>query len=213
MNVEGRSQRLFQRGVVVVALALLTVTGCGKTVRSGKASRLRPAIVSRAEWGSKEITSGYRTHRLERITLHHSGVYYDGKTPAAEKLRNLQAWSRRDRPWVDIPYHFLIDLEGRIYEGRPLQYVGDTNTSYDPTGHVLISVMGNYEEQPFLPVQQQAVVQLVAWLSAAYNLSPDSLRGHKDYDPTTDCPGKNIYPLLQDGTLVRQVKAFLKSHR
>jgi hypothetical protein len=38
-----------------------------------------------------------------------------------------------------------MDLDGGIYEGRDYHYMGETNTSYDPGGHFLISIIGNYE--------------------------------------------------------------------
>jgi hypothetical protein len=44
----------------------------------------------------------------------------------------LQDWSRNTRKWLDIPYHYIIDLDDRIYEGR------DTNTEYDSAGQALI---------------------------------------------------------------------------
>lgn len=33
------------------------------------------------------------------------------------------------------------------YEGRDSRYMGETNTTCDPWGHLLISVIGNYDQQ------------------------------------------------------------------
>ena len=33
-------------------------------------------------------------------------------------MRGLQSWGAAERNWWDVPYHFLLDLEGGIYEGR-----------------------------------------------------------------------------------------------
>ena len=174
---------------------------------TGELAKLKGVhIHTRTEWGSLPITKGYHKHTIQRITLHHGGVVFKGDKPMPEYLRNLQFWSRRERPWPDIPYHFLIDLDGEIWEGRPLEYAGDTNTSYDPTGHALICVLGNYEVQEVNPKQLKAVIDLMTALCKAYHISPDSIKGHKDYVPTTLCPGKNLYRYLQDGTIVREVK-------
>jgi hypothetical protein len=103
----------------------------------------------------------------------------------------------------------MIDLDGRIYEARPIQYPGDTNTTYDPRGHALICVMGNYENQTLSEDQLASVVDLSAWLAREYDVPPDSIRGHKDYAETL-CPGKDFYRYLQDGTIQRMVAVRLQ---
>ena len=163
-------------------------------------------IYSRADWNSLDINSGYTIHKISKITLHHGGVEFKGDLPTSKYLRNLQFWSRRDRPWPDLPYHFIIDLQGEIWEGRPLQFKGDTNTEYDPTGHVLIVLLGNYEIQQVSQPQLDAVVNLTAALCKTCKIDPEKIRSHKDYTTDTLCPGKNLYRYLEDGTLINQVK-------
>jgi len=198
------------RGGLGLLIGLLLLAA-GAQAQHSELDRLKGVkIHTRAEWGSLPIHTGYRPHTIRRITLHHGGVVFKGDTPMPEYLRNLQFWSRRERPWPDIPYHFLIDLNGEIWEGRPLQYAGDTNTNYDPTGHALICVLGNYEVQQVNPKQLEAVIKLMTALCKAYHISPDSIKGHKDYVPSTLCPGKNLYRFLQDGTIVREVKKRLQ---
>jgi hypothetical protein len=149
-----------------------------------------------------EITEGYVPHTIERITIHHDGAEFYGD--AVARLKSLQS-DARNRGWVDIPYHFLIDLEGNIYEGRPLQFVGDTATEYDPTGHALITVMGNYEVQEINQAQLNAIVDLAAWLCYEYSIPPELIKGHRDYAATA-CPGKNLYRYLANGYIVNAVK-------
>jgi hypothetical protein len=167
----------------------------------------KPPIISRAQWGSMEITEGYVPHTLDRITLHHDGAEFYGGAEA--RMRGLQSWSRRVRGWVDIPYHFLIDREGNIYEGRPLEYVGDTATEYDPTGHALITLMGNYNIQEVNQAQLTAIVDLAAWICYEYDVSPQSIHGHRDY-AATSCPGTNLYLYLTNGYIVSAVEERLR---
>ena len=167
----------------------------------------RPPIITREEWGSMGIAEGYQPHTLDRITLHHDGAEFYGG--AAARLRGLQSWVRRVRGWVDIPYHYLIDLEGDIYEGRPLEFVGDTATEYDPTGHALITVMGNYNIQEINQAQLGAIVDLASWLSYEYSIPPQLIRGHKDYAATA-CPGANLYFYLGNGYIVSAVERRLQ---
>ncbi len=157
-------------------------------------------IVSVAEWGGTPADPALaRKQQITHITLHHQGEPFpQGKDPL-EYLRNLQTWSRTTKHWLDIPYHFIIDLDGRIYEGRKLEYSGDTNTEYDPKGHALIEVVGNFEEVEPNQKQLDAVVDLMALLAARYKVSLDGIHGHKDYSAQTVCPGVNLYRYLQDG--------------
>jgi hypothetical protein len=163
----------------------------------------KPPVISRAEWGAVDATEGYVPHVPNRITLHHDGAEFHGG--AVARMRALQSWSRRVRGWVDIPYHFLIDQEGHIYEGRPLQYVGDTATEYDPTGHALITVMGNYNTQEINQAQLAAIVDLASWLCHEYSIPPQMVRGHRDY-AATSCPGTNLYRYLTNGFIVGAIE-------
>lgn len=149
-------------------------------------------------------------HRITHVTLHHTGSpepLRPDEDPR-QKLRGLQSWGASDRNWWDVPYHYLIDLGGRIYEGRDWRYMGETNTSYDPGGHFLISVIGNYERQDATPAQLEAIADLMAWALARFDLPVDRIGGHYDYADTT-CPGLNLRKYLEDGTLRRMVQARL----
>ena len=162
----------------------------------------KPQVITRAEWGSVDVTEGYVPHTLERITIHHDGSEFYGG--AVARMRSLQSGSR-NRGWADIPYHFLIDQEGKIYEGRPLQFVGDTATEYDPTGHALITVMGNYNVQEINQAQLNAVIDLAAWLWYEYSIPPELIKGHRDY-AATSCPGTSLYAYLTNGYIVSAVE-------
>lgn len=167
---------------------------------------LESHIVSVAQWGGTPADPALaRKQVITHITLHHQGEPFpQGKDPVAY-LRNLQTWSRTTKHWLDIPYHYIIDLDGRVYAGRNIAYAGDTNTEYDPMGHALIEVVGNFEEVQ--PNQQQldAVVDLMAMLALKYKVPVDRIAGHKDYSAHTVCPGANLYRYLQNGYFREQV--------
>jgi hypothetical protein len=145
-------------------------------------------------------------HRITHVTLHHTGdarILEPNEDPT-QRLRNLQAWGARDRNWWDLPYHFLMDLEGRVYEGRDYHFMGETNTTYDPEGHFLISIIGNYDRQEPTPAQLERIADLMAWALAEFDLPLDAIGGHYNY-ADTGCPGKNLRKYLEDGTFRRMV--------
>lgn len=163
-------------------------------------------VVSVAQWGGTPADpAAARKQEITHITLHHQGEPFpQGKDPIAY-LRTLQAWSRTAKHWLDIPYHYIIDLDGRIYEGRKLEFAGDTNTEYDPKGHALIEVVGNFEEAEPNRKQLDAVVDLMALLAAKHKVSIDAIHGHKDYSAQTVCPGEHLYRYLRDGYFRQKV--------
>jgi hypothetical protein len=145
-------------------------------------------------------------HRITHVTLHHTGdaqPLRPAEDPAA-KLRGLQTWGARDRNWWDVPYHYLLDLKGNIYEGRDWHFMGETNTAYDPGGHFLISIIGNYELQEPTPEQIKSIVDMMAWAIAEFDVPLDRIGGHYDY-ASTGCPGKHLRKYLEDGSLRRMV--------
>ena len=150
-------------------------------------------------------------HRITRITLHHTGSAEPLRPEDDPRaiLRALQSWGAADRNWWDVPYHYLLDLEGRIYEGRDWHYMGDTNTRYDPGGHFLISVMGNYERQEPTEAQLDAIADLMAWAVDEFDLSLDVIGGHYEY-ASTACPGQYLRRYLEDGTFRRMVEARMR---
>ena len=140
-------------------------------------------------------------HTPTHITLHHSGSAkpLTPEEDPVEKLKNLQTWGESDRGWWDVPYHFLIDLDGNIYEGRFFEYMGETNTRYNPAGHLLISVLGNYNLQEPTDAQLSAITDLMTRAASEFGIPIDNIQGHSDLAPTA-CPGDHLRKYLDDGS-------------
>lgn len=166
------------------------------------------AVIQRADWGWKALTDTIPRQAVSRITIHHGGVFFATDKDPVEYIRNLQDWSRAEKPWIDIPYHFMIDFDGNIYETRPINYPGDTNTDYDCRGHALICLIGNFEEQPVTPPQYSALVNLTAFLARTYSVMPENIKGHKDYTETL-CPGTDLYRHFASGEFITEVQRAL----
>jgi hypothetical protein len=153
-------------------------------------------------------------HEITHVTLHHTGSAEPlraGDDPV-QRLRGLQSWGEAERNWWDVPYHFLIDLDGNVYEGRDWRYTGETNTTYNPAGHFLISVIGNYELQRPTPAQLDAIATMMAWAIDRFELPLDRIGGHYDYAETA-CPGQHLRTLLEDGSFRSMVAARLQAAR
>ena len=163
-------------------------------------------VIERAGWGAAAAGAGMEEHAVERLTIHHTGVALEDNREAPARLRAHQLFHQTDRGWPDLAYHFAIDRNGNIYEGRAPEFRGDTATSYDPTGHFLVVLEGNFDIEPTAEAQLGSLARLLAWAAGRYSVGIDSIKSHRDYAPgETSCPGENLYPLVESGELARVV--------
>jgi hypothetical protein len=189
-------RRRLIRLVTGVTGAALLASGAGalrRGARADDAPDLPQFVLRRDVWAAVPPGAGMRPHAIERVTLHHTGppVWY-GDPPAAGYLRIIQSFhTGPERRWPDIAYHLLIDLDGIVWQGRPLAFAGDTATSYDPTGHALVAVLGDYDVQQPNHAQLIAIEATISWLLTAYALDPATAGAHRDYAATA-CPGRNL---------------------
>jgi hypothetical protein len=163
-------------------------------------------MLSRAAWGASAPVATMKSHTPRRITIHHTATLQKADRSLKDKMQSLQKFSQNEgklgngkpKPaWPDVPYHFYIDCNGGIAEGRDVNAVGDTNTEYDPTGHVLVVLEGNFEEEQVTEAQWATLVKTVSWLAARYRVASADIQGHKDYAQTL-CPGKKLEAKLAD---------------
>ena len=195
---------MMRRWRSTLALALVLPVGACASRGTPAAAIPEVPIVTRAEWGAHDPVLPMREHRIERITIHHTATRQDTSRSLAQKLRGLQAFSQRDdslgdgrkKPaWADVPYHYYIAVDGTVGEARSWRYVGDSNTPYDPTGHLLIVVEGNFEDEQLTEPQMRALEALVTSFARRFHVPGERLGGHKDY-ASTRCPGKHLYAEL-----------------
>jgi hypothetical protein len=129
---------------------------------------------------------------LNTVVVHHSAFSHAG--PA-----EIQALHMDRRGYADVAYHFLIDPDGIIYEGRDIHIRGAHVQGYN-TGSVGVVLLGNFNEEEPTLAQIESLVDLVDYLRYTYGIR--YLAGHKDYPDQspdgTECPGDNLYPLLPD---------------
>ena len=88
-------------------------------------------------------------------------------------------------------------MDGKIAEGREIEYAGDTNTEYDPTGHALVVVEGSFNREQPTAKQVESLKKIVAWLARKYKVPAENIMGHDDY-AKTGCPGENLKKLFPD---------------
>lgn len=159
-----------------------------------------PEIVSGDARGARPPRFEMRVPTRTHLTIHHDGARSNPNRSREDKLRGLQAFSQREdrlasgrtKPaWPDVPYHWSIGVDGRIGEARDPRFAGDTNTEYDPAGHLLIVFEGDFEEEGPNGPQIRALWRLSESLVFRYGIDASRVAGHLDFARTA-CPGKNL---------------------
>ncbi|WP_229243854.1 N-acetylmuramoyl-L-alanine amidase [Cellulosimicrobium marinum] len=186
---------------------------------------LRPAIVTRAQWGADESRGSAWpdvSAQLKAMFVHHTaGTNSYSKAQAPAIVRGIYAYHTGSRDWPDIGYQFLVDKYGTIYQGRrdALQdlpvgaQVGGFNTET-----IGVSAMGNYETARPSSGLVTSIERVLAWQAFRHGLDatgsvtltgggsssryqPGSrvsvrvISGHRDTSYTT-CPGQYLYAKL-----------------
>lgn len=161
-------------------------------------------IVTREAWGAS-ATRCSSTDSKTKMAVHYTVTPSDN--PAA-RVRAVQRYHMDTRGWCDIGYHFLVGIDGSIYEGRPLELVG-AHVGGHNTGNIGISFIGCFHPSgcssmgPTRPPEAmiEAGGRLLGALSRLYGIGLDrtSVRGHRDYPGTsTNCPGDYLHARIDD---------------
>lgn len=158
-----------------------------------------PAMMLREAWHAKPPKEQYAPHVPQRLTQHHTaGRRTDTLEASVKELAVIQDFHQNGRGWNDIAYHFLIDGAGRIFQGRPLGVVGSHVRDHN-TGNIGVSLLGSYHpprNDQLSPAQRESLAALGSWLREAYGVEPQAYLGHRDYNPSTECPGDVVYSQL-----------------
>lgn len=173
----------------------------------------RPRIISRRAWGALPVDHTARNENglyrkgsnpygwyvyaaslresYQTLVVHHSAVY---KVDGLTTLTEMQRLHRDDRGWADVGYHFMIDKDGTIYEGRDLTARGAHTAGFN-TGSAGICLLGDFRFEAPSQEQLDAALALTRWLVEL--LSPTHLAGHKQFNPATICPGPFLVEQLE----------------
>jgi peptidoglycan recognition protein len=147
-------------------------------------------IISRSDWGAlpprNRVTMPLPA---PNVWLHHTGA---DEPDGPEGMRRIQTYHLTK--WSDIGYSFVIDREGRIFEGRGPGIVGAHTAGHNSTSHG-ICLIGNYDrDQP-----TSAAIESLVWLmrhgAGKWWPSAKITGGHRD-KAATACPGANLYRMI-----------------
>lgn len=147
-------------------------------------------IISREQWNARNATG----HVERTAWANRKGVVFHHTTgPASQTPRDIQHVHQAGRGWFDAGYNFLIDHEGKIYEGRGWSSVGAHCEGHN-TSTIGIAFIGDYRNGH--DTFTEAMKLSGAWL---YQEAVRRRRGTLDYaghqemsGASTECPGHQV---------------------
>lgn len=99
------------------------------------------AFVARSSWGAHKAKGGMVDDwDYTMVALHHAGRSYSCGSGAEQMLETQE--NHLDGRYDDIGYHFGIDCEGTIYEGRDIRFKGSSVLEYN-TGVIGVVLLNN----------------------------------------------------------------------
>ena len=191
------------------------------------------AVAGRASWNALEpkwdrVLTYYNTitsplpERLNHIIVHHTAN--DGtinevqdqqtQTSLASQMEAFLKGLIGDRPgrFADIAYHFFIDKDGKVFEGRPLEVMGShsgegpvAGPGSDPDfGSIGIVLQGSYDNARPTAKALKSLRELVEGLKKKFGVERLLMHREIPLDPRTGtnipirkgkatvCPGSNL---------------------
>lgn len=163
-------------------------------------------LISRTRWGAAPGVPSRMTRTPQnwsRITVHHTANSSGSLRGAsvhtvASVLRTIQRQHMTERSplWGDIGYHYLIDPDGRIYEGRRLEYQGAHAGDHSKNqGNIGVCLLGHFEVEHPSPKALGALAALLDDLRGRYRIPTSQVFGHSHFK-TTACPGQHLEPWI-----------------
>ncbi len=172
----------------------------GPVVTTGPA--VVPGVMPRAAWtnvGPALSRANPMSGGIRRITVHHAAMNSSSirsQADAARMLNSIRADHVRRRDprtgstWADIGYHYMVDPQGRVWEGRPTNLQG-AHVQDNNENNLGILMLGDFEtQQP----TQAALASLDGFVSSQmkrYGVPVSRVYTHRELKPTM-CPGRNL---------------------
>jgi N-acetylmuramoyl-L-alanine amidase len=151
-------------------------------------------LIKRGEWGIEAISNPGRVvemKKIDKITIHHDGLpSLPMKTEENIRSRIVSIRKSHSQTYADIGYHYIVDPLGRVWEGRPVNYLG-AHVQGQNANNLGILFLGNTEEVAPTPEGLTGLFILVRYLRQHYLVKKDAVFTHRELGQTA-CPGKYL---------------------
>ncbi|WP_422049023.1 N-acetylmuramoyl-L-alanine amidase [Shimia sp.] len=136
-------------------------------------------------------------HAVNEIVVHCTATrpeWYEGRS-IEEKITEIRRWHVSDRGWNDIGYHYVVDRDGSVAQGRAETVVGAHVRGHN-RGTIGISLVGGFGSSEtdifsdnFTEAQETALRNLISDIGRRTLIR--KINGHNDYAQKA-CPGFKV---------------------
>jgi len=178
-----------------------------------------PSLNTLLTWYPNASSTAPDYQPIERMIIHDTATPNNDPYTTIARIQSIYRYHAVTRGWGDIGYNYLIDQNGKIYEGK---YGGNgirgAHTYYDKVadnynlGSIGIAIIGSFENQDAPEIVYNSLERLLGWLSATNNIDPTQMKkssmiwnttkqgyttsytgptiaGHADVEPSNPDPG------------------------
>jgi N-acetylmuramoyl-L-alanine amidase len=126
--------------------------------------------------------------KIDKIIIHCSATP-EGRDVSTETIRQ---WHLK-RGWSDIGYHYVIELDGKIIPGRPIERIG-AHCRGENRSSIGICYVGGVNEE-MIPKDTRTEAQRGALHSLLFDLTDNfaqaTVHGHNEFSSKA-CPSFNV---------------------
>jgi len=163
-------------------------------------------FITRKEWKAKLPRRPFFEKQIpQRITVHHF-IGFDEDISAKQMygfdgIETMLALQKHDMKVLqlnDIAYHLIIDREGKVWEGRDFDCVGN-HVKSNNTNNIGILLYGNFQiEEPtngMIIAFKRSLIEIKVLFP---NLDiPKCIFSHREFT-FTECPGEHLYDIINN---------------
>jgi hypothetical protein len=163
-----------QNRIALCALALAAGLGCAGGMTGGPPFTKPPEIIQRSSWTRRLPGGSFRFQTPSRVGLFVTGEQLASmdEVEAFLKEEEKHAWEKSGGS--QVTYHFYVDGQGNLYEGRKLECEAAPVGQNEPDGLVWIAFLNKDLDLYLDKEAREKLVHLLAYLCFTYEISPDT---------------------------------------
>ncbi len=153
-----------------------------------------PGVIPRSRWTQSRTIAALANpmNGISRITVHHTAVVSTSVRTESDAITMINSTRNAHlrRGWADIGYHYVIDPQGRIWEGRPLSWQG-AHVEATNEHNLGIVLLGNFDRQTPTPAALSSLDSFLVDSARRYRVPVNRIYTHRELKPT-ECPGTSL---------------------
>lgn len=205
--------------VWVIVVSVVFLLGCARTEKSPRVKDFegsrntvsQPTTLSKSLWKSDLPTGRFLTHTPSSVMVFDEKVVAQDQFSVLQHLKQSQIRAINENKWGDLPFHFYIDSQGLLYEGRPVDHQApQLHKGVDPQGQVYVAFINDFERFAPTPTEIDKLTHLLCWLCNKYSIAVEQIGVVRDEMPEHTA-GKRLQAYFDQGLIHERIRKVLQA--